>query len=189
MLSLFCGASKSRRKKKNSFSQYSTGSNSSSCYHSALDSYGQSTRSKSVFSNQSSMLDLSERSRAESHLSGVHSEYSSSTNLSVIGRINDLTKNERPKSMFSSTKTLNVEDENNKSPLKRAHSVRFKIDHRQSVYENESTDNIFEKLLVDTETKCKLRRTRSGVSNRSTRRNFGSTTNLSAVEKLSVSSV
>jgi len=83
---------------------------------------------------------------------------------------------------------LNVEDENNKSPLKRAHSVRFKIDHRQSD-ENESTDNIFEKLLVDTETKCKLRRTRSGVSNRSTRRNFGSTTNLSAVEKLSVSSV
>ena len=135
------------------------------------------------------MLGLSERSRAESLLSSIHSEYSSSTNLSVIERINDLTKKERPKSMFSSTKTLNVEDENNKSPLKRAHSVRFKTNCQQNLYNEESTDNIFEKLLVDTETKCKLRRTRSGVSNRSTRRNYGSTTNLSAVEKLSVSRV
>ena len=203
MFSLFCGASKSRRKKKNSFSEYSS-SSGSSCYHSALDSYGQAISNSALSGHlalsgrQQSITDVNENRviRTESNLSNFYSdECGSSSNLSVIERINKLT-NPRPKSMMSSTKTLYASDE--KCPLKRSHSVRFKTEKRLSFIEDErdegSTMNIFEKLLLigetrDTpETKCKLRRTRSGVSTRSTRRNFGSTTNLSAVEKLSVSS-
>ena len=154
--------------------------------------------------------------------SDEYDDIGSTSNLSVIDRINKLTGNNRsnsrfrrrPKSMMTSSfKNPTNSAAAEKSPLKRAHSARFKAGatiHEDKMFEEEeeedeegeSTFNIFDKLLLldfnnknnynnnlGAETKCKLRRTRSGVSSRSsaTRRSLGSTTNLSAVEKLCVS--
>ena len=123
--------------------------------------------------------------------------------------------------MTSSFKNLTSSagtDYGDRLPLKRAHSARFKgaTIHEDEVFKeiNEENDedkgstlNIIDQLLLHdyhskannnisttsgvVSTRCKLRRTRSGVSNCSsvTRRSLGSNTNLSAVERLSVSSV
>lgn len=155
-------------------------------------------------------------------LSDEYEDIGSTSNLSIIDRINKLTGNHinhtknsrnnsrfrsRPKSMTSSFKNLTSSAAGDRSPLKRTHSVRFKgaTIREDKIFEEideedeESTFNIFDKLLfLDYNnnnklgvvgTKCKLRRTRSGVSSSSSRRSLGSATNLSAVEKLSVSSI
>lgn len=157
--------------------------------------------------------------------SDEYEDIGSTSNLSIIERINKLTDSHinhnksnsrfrrRPKSMLTSSFKNLTSSSGDRSPLKRAHSVRFRgatiredeifeeIDE-QDYTEQESPLNNFDKFLIfdyDSKnhnpsvlgTRSKLRRTRSGVSSCSsvTRRSSGSTTNLSAVEKLSVSIV
>lgn len=164
--------------------------------------------------------------------SDEYEDIGSTSNLSIIERINKLTGNHinhnktknrsnghfrrRPKSMMTSSFKNLTSSSGDRSPLKRAHSVRFRgatiredeifeeIDE-QDYTEQESPLNNFDKFLIFDYnsknnnhhnpsvlgTRSKLRRTRSGVSSCSsvTRRSSGSTTNLSAVEKLSVSIV
>ena len=181
---------------------------------------------------------------ATSEDTSYYDDNCSTSNLSVIDRINRLTgtldttvggssssqspsifhnkyrqatsTTRRPKSMMTSSfKNMTTSADEEKCPLKRAHSTRFKgggggaettiHEHEEDEMEMdveknhncEANSNFFERLQLfgfhnnndanSNEIKCKLRRTRSGVSSRSTRRSIGSTTNLSAVEKLSVS--